>query len=73
MVDVCSDGVLLYEALLCRLDNVEARFQQTVDEFEQARLMARKNKSDFEKIKKERCVSSANPIFLITCHFKSLQ
>lgn len=40
--------------LLYRLGNVEVRFQETADAFEQARLMAKKTKSDFEKIKKER-------------------
>ena len=40
--------------LLLRLDNVEARFQETAEAFEQVRQLAKKTKSDFEKIKKER-------------------
>ena len=39
---------------LIRLDNVEARFQETADAFEQVRQMAKKTKSDFEKVKKLR-------------------
>lgn len=37
-----------------KLDNVETRFQETADAFEQARQMAKKTKSDFEKTKKKR-------------------
>ena len=33
---------------------MEARFQETADAFEQVRQMAKKSKSDFEKIKKLR-------------------
>ena len=37
-----------------RLDNVEARFQETAEAFEQVRQMAKKSKSDFENVKKLR-------------------
>ena len=39
-----------------RLDNVEARFKETAETFEQFRVMAKETKSSFEKIKKIRSV-----------------
>ena len=37
-----------------RLDNVEARFQETAEAFEHVRQMAKKSKSEFEMVKKQR-------------------
>ena len=55
-------------ALFSRLDNVEARFQETSEAFEQVRQMAKKTKSDFEKIKKLRCI-----MLLLRAYFKALE
>ena len=38
----------------CRLDGVKERFQETSEEFENARRRAKRTKQVFEKIKKER-------------------
>ena len=37
-----------------RLDDVESRLQQTAASFDQSRLLARKTKQDFERVKKKR-------------------
>ena len=41
---------------LCRLDGVESRLQETSAEFEATRALAKKTRSDFEIIKKQRYV-----------------
>lgn len=38
-----------------KLDDVESRLQQTAASFDQSRLLARKTKQDFERVKKKRC------------------
>ena len=40
---------------LCRLEGVEVRLQETAEAFEQTRLLARRTKAEFEKVKKQRC------------------
>lgn len=49
-----------------RLEGVEARLQETVEEFEQTRQLAKKTKSDFEKVKKQRCVDEVIVYFKCT-------
>lgn len=40
--------------LICRLDGVRERFQETSEEFENARKRAKKAKQAFERVKKQR-------------------
>ena len=39
---------------VCRLDGVESRLQETSAEFEATRVLAKKTRSDFEIVKKQR-------------------
>lgn len=49
-----------------RLGDVEARLQQTAAVFEQARLLARRTKTEFEKVKKQRWVHCLDMFCLVT-------
>lgn len=46
--------ILIAYILLSRLDGVRERFQETSEEFENARKRAKRAKQAFEKIRKER-------------------
>ena len=39
---------------VCRLDGVESRLQETSAEFEATRTLAKRTRSDFEIVKKQR-------------------
>jgi len=51
-----------------RLEGVEVRLQETAEAFEQTRLLARRTKAEFEKVKKQRyvytydCLHKTQPI-----------
>ena len=51
--------------VLCRLEGVEARLQETSEAFEQSRLLAKRAKSEYERVKKTRSVGVCT--FICTC------
>ena len=54
--------------MVCRLEGVEARLQETAEVFEQSRQLAKKAKSDFERIKKQRYLTIIRAYDLIHVH-----
>ena len=50
------DSTWIVHGYFSRLDGVESRLQETSAEFEASRVLAKKTRSEFEIVKKQRCV-----------------